>query len=213
MKMLPSPRRSTTFAASQAIAWQPGTENRPCLRHGLGINYQAMPTTSNGAALRTWFAVVRAYLACERRYARLLSHFGLTIPQFDALTALERRGGEATPAQLAESLMVTRGNVTGLIRRMQARKLLAIEPHPDDARSVRCVVTPVAKVRMTRARIPAAAFIADQMAPFDAAALADTERRMNQMCAHLDTLDGDAIAARVAPPTPRSSVRRREAGR
>lgn len=173
-----------------------------------------MATTADGPALRTWFAVVRAYLACERKFARLLSHFALTIPQFDALATLERRGGEATPAQLAESLMVTRGNVTGLIRRMEERRLITVEPHPADGRSVRCVVTPGARVRLTRARLAAAAFITDQMAPLDAAALADTERRMNQMCAHLDTLDPDAIAARVAPPTPaRSSVRRRRAAR
>ena len=173
-----------------------------------------MSTISDGPALRTWFAVVRAYLACERKFARLLSHFGFTIPHFDALTALERRGGEATPAQLAESLMVTRGNVTGLIRRMEERRLITVEPHPDDGRSVRCVVAPAARVRLTRARLATAAFIKDQMAPFDAAALADTERRMNQMCAHLDTLDPDAIASRVAPPSPeRSTPRRRRAAR
>lgn len=149
--------------------------------------------------LRTWFAVVRAYATCERKYARLLSHFDLTIPQFDAMTAVERRGGEATASEVAESLMVTRGNVSGLIRRLEERGLITIEPHPRDARSVRCALTPAARARMARARLAADAFIGEQMAPFDASALAETEVRMEQMRRHLERMDPDAIAARLTP--------------
>lgn len=165
-------------------------------------------TRTDRPDLRTWFAVVRAYATCERQYARLLSRFGLTIPQFDAMTAVERRGGEATPAEVAESLMVTRGNVSGLIRRLEERGLLTIEPHPRDARSVRCALTRTARTRMARARLAADAFIGAQMAPFDASALADTELRMEQMRRHLERMDPDAIADRFAPrraKTPSSS--------
>ena len=65
----------------------------------------------------SWFAVVRAYQECNRRYAQMLEHFDLTIPQFDVLTAI-RRLPAATPKQIADELVVTRGNISGLLQRL-----------------------------------------------------------------------------------------------
>ena len=70
---------------------------------------------------RSWIAVVQAYQACQRQYARLLADFELTIAQFDLLCVVHDGEGAATPALVAERLMVTRGNVSPLLRRVVER--------------------------------------------------------------------------------------------
>ena len=145
----------------------------------------------------SWFAVVRAYQECTRRYAWLLSGFELTIPQFDVLTAVHQLAGEATPKAIAERLVVTRGNITGLLQRLQEKRLLATRHNERDGRSFLCELTAEGQGRLRRAQSAASLFIDEQLAPFDDATLRDTEQLMNRMRSHLETMDPDAIVARV----------------
>lgn len=145
----------------------------------------------------SWFAVVRAYNECTRRYARLLRHFGLTIPQFDAMSAIHQLAGDATPKAIAERLVVTRGNITGVLQRLKDRGLLATRHNDHDGRSFVCRLTAPGQTLLGQARSAAALFIDEQLSPFDDEALRDTERRMTRMHAHLQTIDPDAVAARV----------------
>ena len=54
----------------------------------------------------SWFAVVRAYQECNRRYSQLLAGFDLTIPQFDVMNAIRNLGEQATPKAIADRLVV-----------------------------------------------------------------------------------------------------------
>ena len=74
----------------------------------------------------SWLAVVRAYQECTRRYAQMLDHFDLTIPQFDVLTAIRRHEPAATPHLIAQDLLVTRGNITGVLQRLQEHDLVTL---------------------------------------------------------------------------------------
>lgn len=161
-----------------------------------------MDTTQRSRLQATcWFAVVRAYQACTRRYAQLLRHFDLTIPQFDVLTAVHGLGDEATPKAIAERLVVTRGNITGLLQRLQDHGLLMTRRHRRDGRSFVCVLTPAGRRLFVRARTAAAAFIGAQMAPFDVSELRETEALMRRMRSHLEQIDPDALAS-VPAETP-----------
>lgn len=147
---------------------------------------------------RSWLAVVRAYQECNRRYAQLLSSFGLTIPQFDALNAMERLGADATPKAIAEELVVTRGNVTGVLHRLEEAGLIRTRANETDGRSFLCVLTRKGCRRLDCARQAAALFIREQLAPFDDADLKRIDMQMTTMHAHLQTIDPDAVAANAA---------------
>lgn len=146
----------------------------------------------------SWIAVVRAYQECTRRYTRLLAGLDLTIPQFDVLTTVDQLGDEAMPKAIAERLLVTRGNITGLLQRLQNKGLLTSRLNEHDGRSVLCSLTADGREALDRAHSVAARFIEQQLLPFDRAELERTERVMNRMRSHLQTMDVDAILAQLA---------------
>ena len=49
----------------------------------------------------------------------LRQNFSVTLPQFDVLSELERAGDPLTMSQLSKELMVSNGNVTGVIDRLE----------------------------------------------------------------------------------------------
>ena len=142
----------------------------------------------------SWLAVIQAYQTCTRRYAQMLEHFELTIPQFDLLTAVWRLRDDATPKAIAGELLVTKGNVTGLVSRLETMGLLVRRPHRTDGRSFCCEFTSDGLALYREARTAAARFIAAQLAPFDDHELENTRVQMRRMRAHLETLDPHRIA-------------------
>lgn len=157
----------------------------------MAVSRRKLETTS-------WLAVVRAYQECQRRYTQLMAGFGLTIPQFDALNAIARLGADATPKAIAAELVVSRGNVTGVLHRLEDGGLIRTRANAMDGRSFVCVLTRAGSRGLDRARRAAALFIREQLAPFDDADLERTETQMATMRAHLMTIDPDVIAARAA---------------
>jgi DNA-binding MarR family transcriptional regulator len=145
----------------------------------------------------SWFAVVRTYQECQRRYSALLRHYDLTVTQFDVLNAILRLGEEATPNAIAAELVVTRGNITGVVRRLQEHGWITTQPHRVDGRSFVCALTGSGYDRLERARRAAALFIDRQLSPFSDEDLQETRRQMDRMREHLLTIDPDDVAAQV----------------
>ncbi len=143
-----------------------------------------------------WFAVVEAYQACNRRYSAMLREFDLTIPQYDVLNAIDKLGDDARPKQIADELVVTRGNVTGLLTRLQERRLIRTRQSESDGRSFLCELTRRGESLLDDARAAAALFITEQLAPFDDDSKTEMLATMQQMKAHLETLDPIAIVMR-----------------
>ena len=141
-----------------------------------------------------WFSVVRAYQVCTQQYEAMLSEFGLTVPQFDVLSAVRSLGTDALPKNIAERLLVTRGNISGLLKRLEQHGLIAQDPHPEDGRARVCRLTATGQDRLYHARAAAARFIEAQLAPFSADDMARTHMTMTKMATHLRALDPHAIA-------------------
>ena len=146
----------------------------------------------------SWLAVVRAYQECNRRYTQLMKSFDLTIPQFDVLSAVRALGDGATPKAIAAELVVTRGNITGVLHRLEDSGLLATRLNERDGRSFICELTPAGRKLLERARRGAQLFIEAQLAPFDDATLRRTEDHMRRMRAHLESVDPDAVFGRAS---------------
>jgi DNA-binding MarR family transcriptional regulator len=66
---------------------------------------------------------------------------GLTLPQLDVLAQLQRREEGMTPGELTRELLVTAGNVTGIVDRLVSLQLVQRQPVPEDRRAIRVRLT------------------------------------------------------------------------
>lgn len=88
--------------------------------------------------LRLWLRMLRASRGIEQELReRLRLAFDLTLPQFDVLAALARRDEGLTMTELSRYLMVSNGNVTGIIDRLVEVGLVERLAAPGDRRAIR----------------------------------------------------------------------------
>ena len=85
-----------------------------------------------GASLRrtsvlAWLRLLRVSQKVERALAGQLKHWGLNNAQFDVLAHVGAAEG-ITQQELADSLLVTKGNIAQLLDRMQKRGLIERRP-------------------------------------------------------------------------------------
>ncbi|HTU94383.1 MAG TPA: MarR family transcriptional regulator [Solirubrobacteraceae bacterium] len=79
----------------------------------------------------------------ERDVELELGSFGLSISEFNALSALRRRGQPyaLSPTELSRGLMLSSGGMTKLIERLEARGLVIRTPDATDGRGVVVALT------------------------------------------------------------------------
>ena len=78
------------------------------------------PATPSKEALRTWLRLLSCETVIEQQLrSRFRTQFSVTLPQFDVLSELERAGQPMTMSELSTELMVSNGNVTGVIDRLE----------------------------------------------------------------------------------------------
>ena len=92
------------------------------------------------ARLRAWVQLVRTFYRMQQRIVSALSRHDLTLPQFDVLATL-RFGEGVTQQELAEQLLVTKGNVCGLLDRLERLGWVERRADPDDRRANRLHLT------------------------------------------------------------------------
>lgn len=93
--------------------------------------------------LRLWIRLLRSSRAIEAELReRLRLRFGVTLPQFDVMAALYRRDAGMTMTELSRLLLVSNGNVTGIIDRLVSDKLVARNPLAGDRRAFIVKLTP-----------------------------------------------------------------------
>jgi DNA-binding MarR family transcriptional regulator len=102
-------------------------------------------------ALKLWLRL----LACTTRVEavirnRLRSEFGTTLPRFDLLAQLEREPAGLTMGELSARMMVTGGNVTGIVDQLEAEGLVVRNEHPSDRRAFRVQLTPAGRRQFRR---------------------------------------------------------------
>jgi MarR family 2-MHQ and catechol resistance regulon transcriptional repressor len=95
-------------------------------------------------ALRLWIALARSYSTFSRAVACKVQEYGLTTPQFGILEALHHLG-PLSLGDLAEKLLVTGGNVTYVMDRLEEQGLVYRERSSDDRRIVQAKLSPKGK--------------------------------------------------------------------
>jgi DNA-binding MarR family transcriptional regulator len=101
-------------------------------------------------ALSLWLALLKAHSLVLRRIRGHVGE-GLTLPQFDVLAQLHRRPAGMTPGELTKELLVTAGNVTGIVDRLVERGLVERRAVPGDRRTRLLVLTPSGQGLVERA--------------------------------------------------------------
>jgi DNA-binding MarR family transcriptional regulator len=85
-------------------------------------------------AVGLWVRLAKCYALVLREVREAPASSELTLAQFDVLAQLLRHPDGMTAGALSEELLVTAGNVTGLVDRLEAQRLVTRRTAPDDAR-------------------------------------------------------------------------------
>ena len=102
-------------------------------------------------SLRLWLRLLTCSTMIEREVrARLRSQFGATLPRFDMMAALEREPDGLNMGELSRRMMVSNGNVTGLVDRLVQEGLIERQVSEHDRRSARVRLTEQGRATFTR---------------------------------------------------------------
>ena len=108
------------------------------------MDLETRATADDHRALRLWLRLLTCSQLIERQVrSRLRSRFGITLPRFDLLSQLERHPRGLKMNELSRLLMVTGGNVTGIVDQLVKEGLVE---RLDDTRDRRAW-----RVKLTRA--------------------------------------------------------------
>jgi DNA-binding MarR family transcriptional regulator len=94
--------------------------------------------------LLAWLHLMRVFSRVQRREAAHLGKYNLTLAQFDVLSRLSVSEG-ITQQALADQLLVTKGNVCGLIDRLSEQGLVERQADPEDRRANLLFLTPAGR--------------------------------------------------------------------
>ena len=93
--------------------------------------------------LRAWIRMLRTTQTVEAALReKLRLEFDTTLPRFDVLAALARAETGLTMTALSRQLLVSNGNVTGIVERLVAGKLVVRADEAGDKRATRVRLTP-----------------------------------------------------------------------
>jgi MarR family transcriptional regulator, organic hydroperoxide resistance regulator len=84
-------------------------------------------------SIRVWFRLVRLEARMQAAVGERLRLIGLSIPQCDVLTTLSEEEG-VSQQELAKRLYVTKGNISGLLDRLERVELVERRPAACDRR-------------------------------------------------------------------------------
>ena len=102
------------------------------------------PTIEQRMSLKTWVQLLRTYTKVQQRMSHVFRRHGMTSPQFDVLATLHHGEG-LMQQELAARLLVTKGNICGVLDRMEAALWIERRPDPEDRRTNRIYLAEAGK--------------------------------------------------------------------
>lgn len=155
------------------------------------------------AALKLWLRL----LACTTRIEgvvrhRLRAEFGTTLPRFDLLAQLERHPEGLTMGELSARMMVTGGNVTGIVDQLEAEGLVRRVPHPGDRRAWSVRFTPAGRRQFRRMAATHEGWIAELLGGWSADEMQRMQALLGTLKSHLATVDAPGAKRRPKERNP-----------
>ncbi len=138
------------------------------------------------AELRLWLRMLTCTNLIEGEIrARLRRHFGVTLPRFDLMAQLEKVPEGMTLGELSRRMMVSNGNVTGLVERLLESGHVERRAHPSDRRAVVVALTPAGRHAFAAMAAAHAEWIAELSAGLTAADVAQLMRLLGRLKSHV----------------------------
>ncbi len=131
-------------------------------------------------ATRIWFRLLRLQTRINLAITERVRTLGLSVPQCDVLTTLTEREG-ISQQELAERLYVTKGNISGLIDRLETAKLVERRATENDKRSYAIFLTPQGRALAEQGIDVQRSFVLDSLGRMDAQDLAKFETLIVQV--------------------------------
>ena len=112
------------------------------------LDVETRVTEADHQALRLWLRLLSCHLRIENHIrAQLRRGFATTLARFDLMAQLERYPEGMRMSDLSRSLMVTGGNVTGIVDQLQHEKHVVRFVDAHDHRAVRVKLTAAGRAR------------------------------------------------------------------
>lgn len=178
----------------------------------LGPDLESRVVDDDHQALKLWLRL----LACTTRIEdqirnRLRQQFDTTLPRFDLLAQLERHPEGLSMRELSQRLMVTGGNVTGVVDQLEAESLVQRQPHASDRRSFTVTLTPSGRRLFRRMAATHEAWVVELLGGWNATQKGEVYGLLAHLKLHLAGLDqarpsakaGKTSKAAAASPAPR----------
>ncbi len=109
-------------------------------------DYETGLSTEEQLDIRVWLRLLTCANLIERRVRKnLRDNFDTTLPRFDVLAQIDRTPDGQPMRELSRRMMVTNGNITPLVDRLVADKLIKRNPSPEDRRVQHVSLTPDGK--------------------------------------------------------------------
>jgi DNA-binding MarR family transcriptional regulator len=139
--------------------------------------------------LSAWVRLLGVTRRTESALREALRAEGTTLPRFDVLAALHRRPDGVTMSELSRMLLVSNGNATAVVDRLEAEGLCRRTPSPSDRRTVFAALTPEGRARFERLA-------------------SEHEAHVDRLFGALTESDLDALASLLKRMGPRDETRR-----
>ena len=138
--------------------------------------------------MRLWLRLLGCFTSVERTLRkRLRQRFDSSLPRYDVLTALARYSEGLTMGQLARELMVSKGNVTGVVRRLVNNGLATQSTVSADRRRQLVALTPKGRSEWTRMHAEYRSLIAETLGAIDERAAKALVRELHDVQKTIDT--------------------------
>ncbi|MBO6718284.1 MAG: MarR family transcriptional regulator [Rhizobiaceae bacterium] len=126
------------------------------------------PDTGNKERLRLWIRLLRATHVVEAELRdRLKREFDTTLPRFDVMAALYRERGGMLMSDLSRYLLVSNGNVTGIVDRLVSEGLIVRAQREGDRRTSIVRLTDAGVAQFERMAAAHEGWIAELLAGVD----------------------------------------------
>jgi DNA-binding MarR family transcriptional regulator len=110
------------------------------------VDRETAARTDDHHALRLWLRLLTCTQLIEREVrARLRARFDTTLPRFDLMSQLWRYPAGLKMNELSRHLMVTGGNITGIVDPLEQAGLVERTAEPADRRAYRVRLTPAGR--------------------------------------------------------------------
>ncbi len=121
-------------------------------------------------ALKLWLRLLTCSNMIESVLRqKLRTHFGSTLPRFDLMAQLDRHPEKLTMGDLSSLMMVSGGNVTGLVKQLESEGLVKRTPMESDRRAYLVGLTASGRRQFRRMAQEHEKWVADLFSDMDTA--------------------------------------------